>query len=502
MKWARALAVVLALALLAAAGVWAYAGRGDDAAGEKLPPAGSPTPVDRVEPPSEPVPQPEVEVHGEYADAASRTVEDSYYPEAGDPGVDSLHHDLTLDWDPGSKTLTGTDELTFAATVDARRFRLDLGEPLTVDAATLDGEPVQTRERGKDLIVRAPVTRGQTYVLRIDYSGRPEPVDAPTERADIDTLGFAIEPEGTVWTMQEPFGAYTWYPVNDQPADKAFYDFTITAPSPMVGVANGELTSREESAGTTTTTWHADAPMSSYLTTLAIAPYDHVELETSSGTPISLWALADRPDVMGRLKEAKPALEWIEERLGPYPFSTAGIVHVAGQSGMETQTMVTLGDNDYALSKPVIVHELIHHWYGNEVSPTDWRDMWMNEGMTMYLQAVYEARGDEERLLATIDQWAGADEALRDLAGPPGAFDPDMFGDSNVYYLPAVMWHELRGRLGDDAFWGMVRAWPQEHPRGNATRREYLDWIEDFTGEELTGFFDAWLLGKTTPPRT
>ena len=35
--------------------------------------------------------------------------------------------------------------------------------------------------------------------------------------------------------MQEPFGAYTWYAVNDQPSDKAFYDFTLTAPSPWVG---------------------------------------------------------------------------------------------------------------------------------------------------------------------------------------------------------------------------------------------------------------------------
>ena len=35
--------------------------------------------------------------------------------------------------------------------------------------------------------------------------------------------------------MQEPYGAYSWYAVNDQPSDKALYDFTITAPAPMVG---------------------------------------------------------------------------------------------------------------------------------------------------------------------------------------------------------------------------------------------------------------------------
>ena len=35
--------------------------------------------------------------------------------------------------------------------------------------------------------------------------------------------------------MQEPFGAYTWYAVNDQPSDKAFYDFTLHAAGAVDG---------------------------------------------------------------------------------------------------------------------------------------------------------------------------------------------------------------------------------------------------------------------------
>ena len=49
--------------------------------------------------------------------------------------------------------------------------------------------------------------------------------------------------------MQEPYGAYSWYAVNDQPSDKAFYDFTIDAPKTMVGVANGTLVSRKTVGG-------------------------------------------------------------------------------------------------------------------------------------------------------------------------------------------------------------------------------------------------------------
>ena len=38
----------------------------------------------------------------------------------------------------------------------------------------------------------------------------PEPVKAPTDRPDFDTTGWTTMPDGSAWTMQEPFGAYTW----------------------------------------------------------------------------------------------------------------------------------------------------------------------------------------------------------------------------------------------------------------------------------------------------
>ena len=84
-------------------------------------------------------------------------------------------------------------------------------------------------------------------------------------------------------------------------------------------------------------------------------------------------------------------MDWLEERLGPYPFDTLGFVLVDSQSGMETQTMITLGNTDYTPSAAVLVHEMAHQWYGDQVTPDDWRDVWMNEGMAMYLQGMWEA---------------------------------------------------------------------------------------------------------------
>ena len=91
-------------------------------------------------------------------------------------------------------------------------------------------------------MLRAPIEEDQRYELGLDYVGTPEPAPAPTTRSDFSTTGFTVTRKGEVWTMQEPYGAYTWYPVNDQPSDKALYDITVHAPAEWTGISNGELT--------------------------------------------------------------------------------------------------------------------------------------------------------------------------------------------------------------------------------------------------------------------
>ena len=506
-RWLLAGVVVLALVLV---GVFLVRDDAEPSAGTPLPGAGStttttptPTPAATRSDGAFPGEEEEPRVKGKFEVAESVTREDSYYPDVGDPGVDSLHHDLDLSWDPDTSTLTGRDVLTFRATADADQFQLDLGEGLDVGDVTLDGAPVETTHEGKDLVVHAPVEEDRQYVVDIPYSGTPVPAPAPTTRQDFSTTGWTVTDTGEVWTMQEPYGAYTWYPVNDQPADKALYDFTISAPSPWVGIANGALTDRTEQDGRTVTTWHTDEPMSSYLTTIAIGDYALEEQQTASGTPISLWVPKDKPAAMEKVRFAREALEWVEGKLGPYPFSTAGVLVTDSQSGMETQTLITLGDNDYVLSKPVLVHEFVHQWYGDQTGPTDWRDVWMNEGMTMYLQAVWEAEHGGPSLDARMDEYCrGRRLRSGSSRGRPAPTTRTPSARSNIYYIPAVMWHELRTQIGDDAFWSMVRAWPSVHDNSGATREDYFDWVEETTGEELTAFFDEWINGTTTPERS
>lgn len=433
--------------------------------------------------------------------AESEPVEDSYYPRAGDPGVDSLHYALDLTWDAEDRTLDGHATVTFRATADAPQFQLDLGHRLEVSSVRVDGEDTEFSHRGKDLVVRAPVQADAAYEVAIEYSGRPGPVPAPTQRTDFTTTGFTVTKDGWAWTMQEPYGAYTWYPVNDQPSDKALYDLTLRVDDPWTGVAGGQLVFDEVVDGQHVTAFHLDSPASSYLTTVAFGEFDHEEDTSAGGVPLSYWVPAGDEQLMERARATRPALEWLEDRLGDYPFSTAGTLIVPSESGMETQTLITLGTNEYVTSDPVLVHELTHQWFGDLVGPADWRDVWLNEGITMYLQYVYQAEHGGLPLRRQMAEVRGGDQLLRDAAGPPGAYLRNSFGSSNVYQSPALMWHELATRMGQDEFWAMMRRWPAEHAHGSATREELVDWVEAESGLGLSRFFDRWLLSRRTPPR-
>ncbi len=433
--------------------------------------------------------------------ALSTPVEDRVYPQVGDPGVDALSYDLDLAWAPDSRTLTAHEAVVFRSTTDAGQFQLDLGRALEVSSVRLDGQDVAFEHTGKDLVVQAAVVEDERYTLDLDYSGTPRPVAAPTTRSDFSTVGWTITDRDEVWTMQEPFGAYSWYAVNDQPSDKALYSFTITAPSPMVGVANGELLSREEQGPDTVTEWRLDEPAASYLVTVAIGRFEMTEDRSPSGVPITYWTRPGNKADLRRMRVTPEALDWVEQRLGPYPFSTLGIVLVDSNSGMETQTMITLGRTRYTTSREVILHEIVHQWYGDEITPTDWRDVWMSEGIAMYLQGIYEAERSGQSLDSLMRYWASFEPQMRRESGPPADYDPATFGEGNIYYGPALMWHALRKKIGDDTFWEIIRAWPQVREDGNANREQFIDWLNEQTGRDLTAFYDSWLLDRSSPAR-
>jgi aminopeptidase N len=271
----------------------------------------------------------------------------------------------------------------------------------------------------------------------------------------------------------------------------------------MIGVFNGEQLDETSDGDVTTTVWHAAAPVASYLVTIAIGHYEEYTDEGPDGLPITYWIPEDDTEALDWLKESPDMLDWLEDTLGPFPFSRIGAVVVPADSAMETQTLVTMGDGvfraDEVTLRGALLHEYAHQWYGDVVTPDNWPDLWLNEGFAMYIQLLWS---DSVGLLdydGTIANWESLDGQLRSQYGPPGAYNEDEFASSNVYYSGAVMLHRIREQIGDKAFFDALREWPTVHEYGNANRDDYISWLSDETGTDLGPFINEWLTSPTTP---
>jgi aminopeptidase N len=432
--------------------------------------------------------------------ARSRPVDDPYYPEQGEPYLDALHYGLALDWSAPTRRLTGTTTITFEVTERRSEVQLDLAAELRVTGATLDGAEVSSRAVGDDLVVETgDLTAREPHMLELAYVGTPQPTTFPGTREDIPGLGWTIETDGSVWTMQEPFGAFTWYPVNDHPSDKAFYDATIRTDAGLTSVFNGMLERESTSGDTTIRRWHLPQPAASYLVTIAIGEYAATKANGPAGLPITYWTESRR--LPGQLAESPQMLRWLVDLLGPYPFDTVGAVVVPAASAMETQTMVTLGQGvlqNYEYGRTVVLHEYAHQWLGDAVTPDSWPDLWLNEGLTMYVQLLWEDSVGVSDVDATIAEWARRDNADRDTYGPPGAYNEDEWGSINVYFSGAVMLHRIRAHVGNEAFFSALRAWAQGRP-GSVNRGDFIGRWSAATEVDLGPFVSRWLSSPTTP---
>ena len=439
----------------------------------------------------------------------SDPVADPVYPAYGNPALDVLRYQLDLAWSPPQHQLRGTATLTIRVATPVEELALDFAGSYTVDEVTVDGAVATAGRRGDDLVVPAPrpLAAQTRTTLVVRYHGEPKSVPIPSGRRDFpEGVGLRATASGEAWTMQEPYGAFTWYPANDHPSDEALYDVAVTVPAGWTAVAHGALVGIDEAAAGTTYRWRSVDPVATYLATLAIGRYTRLSDTGPHGLPITYWLREVDGDSYLRpvLRRTPEMIAYLEQRFGPYPFPSAGVVLVDSVSAMETQQMVTLGArlgprraiDEYA---EILLHELAHQWFGDSVTPRDWRAIWLSEGFAMYAQWLWavDVQGESD---AEWLRWARErDRISRSEAGTPGNWDPDHFAENNVYVGPALLLRALHQELGEDAFFSLARDWVQTQRNQPVDRAVFISFVNRHTGRDFTALIDRWLDSPTTP---
>ena len=426
---------------------------------------------------------------------------------------DLIYYRLDVRIDPERRLISGTNTIRFLMLKDDTRIQLDLFENLAVDKILFGDKELKYERELNTVWVDFPETlrAGKNYAIDFHYSGTPR------ETGRFGGFSFGKDPAGGHWitTACEGQGASIWWPNKDQWRDEPTgMELRVAIPSHLVDVSNGKFMGKTDLGdGYTRWDWQIGYPINNYNVSVNIGNYVHFE-DRLGNLPLDFWVL---PGSLEKAKvqfaQAKPMIEAYAKYFGEYPFPRDGykLIEVP-YSGMEHQTAVTYGNrfaNGY-LERDwtevgvslkfdfIIIHESAHEWFGNAVSAADVSDMWIQEGWTTYLEAMY------------VESLFGYDDALKYVNGYKGKVqnrEPIITQrgihrspGQDQYFKGALFLHTLRSVVNDDAkWWKLVKDVYQRFKYKNIMTEELVRFINTQLGQNLTPVFDQYLRRAALP---
>lgn len=424
------------------------------------------------------------------------------------------YYDITLEASNLNTELIGEvlSKSTAVDPVDTMWFHF--ADNMNISNCVVNGTTYTNLIRTSGLVqipLTASINAGESIDMTVNYDG-----EVNSSGGFFTAYSAAENPYGQMvsWTLSEPFGAKTWFPVKEDLVDKIdSVSMTITTPSGTFAGSNGLLQSSTVlSDGRVQNKWITNYLIDFYLIAFAVADYEEYTykmLIPGATDSVLMQNFIYDADYQGQplVQVAEPYMDQMEEmmvifseKFGMYPFNDEkyGIMMAPMGGGMEHQTMTTQSQvSNVALT----AHELGHQWFGDHVTCTHWNDIWINEGFATYSEYVYfEAAGQASNALGELN--TNHNNALFSTNGtlyvPDGSDEARIFSGILTYSKGMSVVHMLRYVLGDD-FFPFLQHFQSQNAFGNSTTEEFEAMLNAYTGEDLTWFIDEWVYGKGYP---
>ncbi len=423
--------------------------------------------------------------------------------------IDVRHYAAAIHFNIAQKTIAGDAVVTLrnAQSSPLSTVPLKLRDLTVARVEGSGGASLAFHQTGEDLAIDlpAPLAPGGETSLRILYGGSPTAEPPPSSWGGF----FWGDSAGVTFTMGVSFGTpYVsmtrhWLPSNDIPSDKATFDLTYIVPNGYAAAGTGLLESiGAVGADSAAYRWVENHPTATYLVTLAVARYARVR-SSWQGIPCDYFVLRkDSLKATTFFNTVAGMMECFTRAYGAYPFDKIGYC-MTPIGAMEHQTMISYNQpfiEIYSAAEGVAAHELSHQWWGDCVTPADFREAWLSEGFATYSEALYsEYLHPGTGYLSSIK--SAISNYLNSTARSEGVFPlydfprtpPSSNYPGTIYQKGAAVLGMLRRTAGDSAFFRALRAYGAAHAYGNGTSGDLRAAFEAESGSDLGWFFDEWV---------
>lgn len=307
------------------------------------------------------------------------------------------------------------------------------------------------------------------------------------------------------------------FPCMDHPLHKAVFEMELTVPETLQAIANTTI-SEEVSLGNgkKRIRFEPTPKMSTYLVFFGIGNFDIRQDDIDSRVRTATIPGRSEYSEYG-LEFGRQALQFCEQYYRiDYPLSKMDLIAVPDFAfgAMENWGAITFREN-LLLHYPditskagkericeVIAHEIAHQWFGNLVTPSDWRYLWLNESFATYfgfgVVAHYHPQwGIWDQFVNNMTATALARDGLQETFAIeiPGG-EHVVINTSTapiIYNKGGSILRQIEGYIGSDNFRDGLTHYLNQHAYDNADSHHLWEALEEVSQMPVTRLMKSWV---------